>query len=82
VVVDSLDVRYGNVAAVARLSFAVERGRIGGLLGPNGCGKTSTLRAVVGLLRPAAGSVLVNGVEQPRGAGAGRLRSGRARRPG
>jgi ABC-2 type transport system ATP-binding protein len=35
------------------------------VLGPNGCGKTSTLRAVVGVLRPRAGSIAVNGVEHP-----------------
>jgi ABC-2 type transport system ATP-binding protein len=64
-VVDSLQVRHGNVTAVTKLSFSVERGRVGGVLGPNGCGKSSTLRAVVGLLRPRAGSIAVNGVEQP-----------------
>jgi ABC-2 type transport system ATP-binding protein len=64
-VVDSLEVCHGRVTAVTQLSFAVEPGRIHGVLGPNGCGKTSTLRAVVGLLRPQAGSIAVNGVEQP-----------------
>jgi ABC-2 type transport system ATP-binding protein len=64
-VVDSLEVRHGKVTAVTGLSFAVEAGRIAGVLGPNGCGKTSTLRAVVGLLRPRAGAIAVNGVEQP-----------------
>lgn len=64
-VVDSLEVSHGRVTAVTQLSFAVEPGRIHGVLGPNGCGKTSTLRAVVGLLRPQAGSIAVNGVEQP-----------------
>jgi ABC-2 type transport system ATP-binding protein len=64
-VIDSLELGYGKVTAVAELSFAVEPGRISGVLGPNGCGKTSTLRAVVGLLPPRAGSVSVNGIEQP-----------------
>jgi ABC-2 type transport system ATP-binding protein len=64
-VVESLEVRHGKVTAVAELSFSVEPGRILGVLGPNGCGKTSTLRAVVGLLRPRAGAIAVNGVEQP-----------------
>jgi len=64
-VVDSLEVCHGQVTAVTGLSFAVEPGRIQGVLGPNGCGKTSTLRAVVGLRRPQGGSIAVNGVEQP-----------------
>ena len=63
-VVEALDVRYGAVRAVVELSLEVPSGSVVGLLGPNGCGKTSTLRAVVGLLRPRAGRVVVNGVEQ------------------
>jgi ABC-2 type transport system ATP-binding protein len=64
-VVDSLEVCHGRASAVTQLSFAVDPGRIHGVLGPNGCGKTSTLRAVVGVLRPQAGSIAVNGVVQP-----------------
>jgi ABC-2 type transport system ATP-binding protein len=62
--IDRLELRYGDVVAVSQLSFAVESGRVVGLLGPNGCGKTSTLRAVVGLLRPAAGRIVVSGLPQ------------------
>jgi len=62
--VDGLEVAFGSVTAVAGVSFAVEAGRVLGLLGPNGCGKTSTLRAIVGLLRPRAGRVVVNGIAQ------------------
>jgi ABC-2 type transport system ATP-binding protein len=62
--VDGLRVRFGSVSAVDDVSFAVEHGEVVGLIGPNGCGKTSTLRAVVGLLRPAAGRVVVNGILQ------------------
>jgi ABC-2 type transport system ATP-binding protein len=62
--VERLELRYGQVVAVAELSFAVEPGRVVGLLGPNGCGKTSTLRAVVGLLGPRTGRVVVNGLPQ------------------
>ncbi len=60
-VVDGLELRYGPVHAVRGLTFGISRGAILGLIGPNGCGKTSTLRAVVGLLRPADGRVLVSG---------------------
>jgi ABC-2 type transport system ATP-binding protein len=64
-VVEGLDVRYGRVRAVAELSFAVRPGSVVGLLGPNGCGKTSALRAIVGIARAHAGSVAVAGVHQP-----------------
>jgi ABC-2 type transport system ATP-binding protein len=62
--VAGLDVRYGPVRAIADVAFEVHAGSVVGLLGPNGCGKSSTLRAVVGLLRPRAGRIVVNGVEQ------------------
>jgi ABC-2 type transport system ATP-binding protein len=64
-VVEGLDVRYGAVRAVADVGFEIACGRVVGLLGPNGCGKSSTLRAIVGLVKPRAGRVRVNGVEQP-----------------
>jgi ABC-2 type transport system ATP-binding protein len=60
--VAGLDVRYGAVHAVT--DVAVPAGSVVGLLGPNGCGKSSTLRAIVGLLRPWRGRVVVNGIEQ------------------
>ena len=63
--VDALRVRYGATTAVDGASFAVGAGRVVGILGPNGCGKTSTLRAIVGLVRADAGRVVVNGVAQP-----------------
>jgi ABC-2 type transport system ATP-binding protein len=66
--VEGLNVRYGNFQAVKNVSFEVKKGEIFGLLGPNGAGKTSTLSAVEGLLKPAAGSIIVGGYnakEQP-----------------
>ena len=62
--VEGLDVRYGAVRAVTDVDLDVAGGSVVGLLGPNGCGKSSTLRAIVGLLRPHAGSVRVGGLEQ------------------
>jgi ABC-2 type transport system ATP-binding protein len=61
--VDDLTVRYGERPAVDRLSFAVRPGEIYGLLGSNGAGKTSTIKTVVGLVRPAAGRVRVFGLD-------------------
>jgi ABC-2 type transport system ATP-binding protein len=56
-----LTVRYGVFTAVDDLSFEVRPGEIYGLLGSNGAGKSSTIKCVVGLQRPAAGSVGVFG---------------------
>jgi len=50
-----------GVTAVAGLDLAVERGQVVGLTGPNGCGKSVTLRVLLGLVRPTAGRVLVLG---------------------
>ena len=57
----ALAVRYGRVTAVAGLDVEVARGEVVGLIGPDGAGKTSTLRVVAGLLRASAGSVSVLG---------------------
>jgi branched-chain amino acid transport system ATP-binding protein len=61
--VEGLDVRYGPVQAVRGLSLTVAPGEIVGLIGPNGAGKTSTLHAIMGAVRPAAGSVRLRGRE-------------------
>ncbi len=59
--VRSLTKRYGEVAAVEGLTFALKRGTITGFLGPNGAGKTTTLRILLGLAQPTAGDALVFG---------------------
>ena len=59
--VRNLSHRYGPVRAVRDLSFRVERGQVLGLLGPNGAGQSTTMRAVVGLLTPSRGQVLIGG---------------------
>jgi len=59
--VDGLVVRFGDVEAVAGVSFEVGAGEVFGLLGPNGAGKTTTIRVLTTLLRPNAGSALVAG---------------------
>jgi ABC-2 type transport system ATP-binding protein len=52
---------YADVRAVDHVSFTVEAGTITGFLGPNGSGKTTTLRALLGLVEPTSGSALVAG---------------------
>jgi iron(III) transport system ATP-binding protein len=55
----ALTKRYGDVAAVERLSLEVEPRELVALLGPSGCGKTTTLRLVAGFLTPEAGEIWV-----------------------
>lgn len=59
--VRGLTKRYGEVVAVDRLTFTLERGTITGFLGPNGAGKTTTLRLLLGLAEATAGEALVFG---------------------
>lgn len=55
--VDDLVVRYGTLTAVKGVSLSIESGEVVALVGESGCGKSSTARAVVGMERPAEGSV-------------------------
>jgi len=59
--VRDLSRKFGDLPAVAGLSFAVQRGEIFGFLGPNGAGKTTTMRMMCGLLRPDGGTIEING---------------------
>lgn len=61
IVVSSLTKRYGETVAVRDLSFTVPAGQVTGFLGPNGSGKTTTMRAVLGLIRPTSGHTSVLG---------------------
>ena len=54
---------YNTKAAVKDISFEVKKNEIIGILGPNGCGKTTTIGMILGLLKPTNGKVLINGVE-------------------
>ena len=61
IVVSSLSKHYGSTVAVDDLSFTVPRGRVTGFLGPNGSGKTTTMRAILGIVRPTSGATRVLG---------------------
>lgn len=66
--VDKIDVYYGDLKALWEVSLTVEDGEIVVLFGSNGAGKSTTLRTLCGLLRPATGSISFNGlslIEQP-----------------
>ncbi len=54
--------QFGRVTAVREVSFTAPAGMVTGLLGPNGSGKTTTLRIALGLVRPTAGEALIGGV--------------------
>jgi branched-chain amino acid transport system ATP-binding protein len=59
--INDLIVRYGEIEALRGISIGVEEGQVVTLLGANGAGKSTTLRAISGLARPAAGEILFDG---------------------
>jgi zinc/manganese transport system ATP-binding protein len=61
VTVDDLALRFGERTLFEGLSFALERGELLAVLGPNGTGKTSLIRILLGLLQPSAGRVVIEG---------------------
>jgi branched-chain amino acid transport system ATP-binding protein len=56
-----LELRYGGIPAVRNLSLQVGRGEVVGLVGPNGAGKSSTLLAIMGVVAPHRGEILLEG---------------------
>jgi len=59
----NLSKSYNAIEAVKDISFKINRNEIIGILGPNGCGKTTTIGMILGLLKPSQGKVLINGIE-------------------
>ena len=59
--VENLKVRYGMIEAIKGISFEVRDGEIVTLIGANGAGKTTTMHAISGLLKPASGSITMDG---------------------
>ena len=61
IAIENLNKQYDNIFAVKNINFKINKGSIVGLLGPNGCGKTTTIGMMLGLIKPTAGTVFING---------------------
>ena len=59
----NLSKSYGTKKAVKNINFKIKEGEIIGLLGPNGCGKTTTIGMLLGLLKPSNGEIIINGMK-------------------
>ena len=60
--VNNLSKNFSSFEAVKEISFSINESEILGLLGPNGCGKTTTIGMMLGLLKPTSGEVMINGL--------------------
>ena len=54
---------YNNYIAVDKINFEIEKNKTVGLLGPNGCGKTTTIGMILGLVSPSKGKILIKKVD-------------------
>ncbi|MCX7838946.1 MAG: ABC transporter ATP-binding protein [Anaerolineae bacterium] len=70
IIAEQLTRKFGDFVAVDHISFSVARGEIFGFLGPNGSGKTTTIRMLLGLLHPTSGRAIVLGHDITRNADA------------
>ena len=61
--VEHLIKTFGEQTAVDDVSFEIERGETFALLGPNGSGKTTTLKCIAGLIKPSRGKILIDGFD-------------------
>jgi len=59
--INNLNKHYKKVHAVKNINFKIIRGKTIGLLGPNGCGKSTTIGMILGLIKPTSGSIFING---------------------
>tara|TARA_B100001123_G_C15115933_1_gene949356 strand:- start:226 stop:972 length:747 start_codon:yes stop_codon:yes gene_type:complete len=58
--INNLSKQFNNISAVKKINFKINKGKIIGLLGPNGCGKSTTIGMILGLIKPSSGSVFIN----------------------
>ena len=59
--INNLNKKYGSTLAVKNINFKIKKGSIIGLLGPNGCGKSTTIGMMLGLIKPTMGEVIIDG---------------------
>ena len=59
--INNLSKQYKRASAVKNINFKISKGKTIGLLGPNGCGKSTTIGMMLGLIKPTSGTVLING---------------------
>ena len=58
--IKNLSKQYNDILAVKNINFNINKGSIVGLLGPNGCGKTTTIGMILGLIKHTVGEVFIN----------------------
>ena len=66
VVLESVSKSFGRIQAVRNLNLKIEGGTVYGLLGPNGSGKSTTMKMVMGLIKPDSGRIYVHGIDVQR----------------
>ncbi len=59
--IKQLEKKYGNKEVLKGLNLTISSGQIVGLLGPNGCGKTTLIKTIVGLIKDYKGTILIDG---------------------
>ena len=59
--INNLSKQFRNTLAVKNINFKIGKGKIIGLLGPNGCGKSTTIGMMLGLIKPSSGTVIIDG---------------------
>ena len=62
IIVENLSKNYSENKAVENINFKIAENEIVGLLGPNGCGKTTTIAMILGLLKPSNGEIIIDGL--------------------
>tara|TARA_Y100001970_G_C14179105_1_gene828768 strand:- start:496 stop:1230 length:735 start_codon:yes stop_codon:yes gene_type:complete len=67
IVVNDLSKEFNKITAVNNINFIVEKNKTIGLLGPNGCGKTTSIGMMLGLIKPSKGEILIDGIDINKG---------------